>query len=209
MPLKEYRHKRNFQATTEPKGRARRASRDHIFVVQKHDASRLHCDFRLEANRVLLSWAVPKGPTLDPGSKRFATMTKDHLLEYTDFEGVIPEGEYGAGTVMVWDKGKYETTEDMPVERQLARGELKLVLHGKKLRGEFVLVRMGRRKGKPKEKSRWLLIKRRDQSARRSWSPETRSRSTSVLTGRTLRQIEKRGKRRAAQPRAKEKDPMG
>src|SRR5437899_10996348 len=118
MPLEEYRRKRNFAETQEPAGRARRAGRGHVFVVQKHDATRLHYDFRLEIHGVLVCWAVPKGPSMDPASKRFATMTEDHPLEYADFEGVIPEGHYGAGTVMVWDKGTYETEDDLPAEFQ-------------------------------------------------------------------------------------------
>lgn len=144
MPLEEYRKKRNFRSTSEPSGRLRSGKGGQIFVVQKHDASRLHYDFRLAIGGVLVSWAVPKGPTLDSSAKRFATMTEDHPLEYADFEGVIPEGEYGAGTVMVWDRGSYELEESMPAEDQLARGEIKLVVEGKKLRGGFVLVHMGR-----------------------------------------------------------------
>jgi bifunctional non-homologous end joining protein LigD len=130
MPLEEYRKKRNFRTSSEPAGRIRRSGRDQTFVVQKHDASHLHYDFRLAINGMLVSWAVPKGPTLDGSVKRFATMTEDHPLEYADFEGVIPEG-YGAGTVMVWDRGSYEMEENMPAEEQLARGEIKIILRGK------------------------------------------------------------------------------
>jgi len=200
MPLEEYQKKRNFRTTSEPAGRIRRSGRDQAFVVQKHDASHLHYDFRLAINGVLVSWAVPKGPTLDASVKRFATMTEDHPLEYADFEGIIPEGEYGAGTVMVWDHGTYETEENMPAEEQLARGEVKIILRGKKLRGGFVLVHMGRRATKPREKSRWLLIKRKDKYARRSWNPEDDAVSRSVLTGRTLDEIEsgRPSRRRAA-----------
>ena len=136
MTLEEYRRKRQLSKTPEPAGRVRRG-KGRSFVVQKHDAMRLHYDFRLEINGVLVSWAVPKGPSMDPASKRFATMTEDHPLEYADFEGVIPVEHYGAGTVMVWDKGTYETEDDLPAEEQLARGEIKLILHGKKLQGRI------------------------------------------------------------------------
>src|SRR6266478_2462893 len=135
MPLDEYRRKRKFSATPEPPGRVRRGSgRKLIFVVQKHDASRLHYDFRLEIYGVLVSWAVPKGPSLNPADKRLAIRTEDHPLEYAGFEGVIPEGQYGAGTVMIWDKGTYDVSDGLPAGRQLAQGEIKTVLHGKKLR---------------------------------------------------------------------------
>jgi bifunctional non-homologous end joining protein LigD len=200
MPLEQYQQKRDFKETPEPRGRLRRTGQRRIFVVQKHDASHLHYDFRLEIDGVLASWAVPKGPTLDPSSKRFATMTEDHPIDYAKFEGTIPEGHYGAGTVMVWDKGTYETEGDLAPEDQLAKGELKLDLHGKKLRGGFVLVHMGHRSGKPREKSRWLLIKRKDEEASHSWDPEDDRWSRSALTGRTLEEIEsgQRARKRAA-----------
>jgi bifunctional non-homologous end joining protein LigD len=156
MPLKTYRMKRKFNETSEPKGRVWRFGRERIFVVQKHDASHLHYDFRLEIGGVLVSWVVPKGPTLDPSRKRFATMTEDHPIEYADFEGTIPEGHYGAGTVMIWDKGTFETEDGAAPEDQLGNGELKIELQGKKLRGAFVLVHMGHRSGTPQEKSRKL-----------------------------------------------------
>jgi bifunctional non-homologous end joining protein LigD len=195
MPLEEYRRKRKFGETPEPAGRARRhAARKRIFVVQKHDAGRLHYDFRLEINGVLASWAVPKGPSLNPAVKRLAIRTEDHPIEYADFEGVIPEGQYGAGTVMVWDKGIYEPEDDPSPEQQLARGEVKVVLQGKKLRGGFVLVHPGKRFGEPGEKTRWLLIKRRDEYADPSWQIEEPALDRSVVTGR----IEARkGSRRA------------
>ena len=162
MPLDEYRRKRNFRTTSEPKGRVH-STGEPIFVVQKHHARQLHYDFRLAINGVLVSWAIPKGPTLDPATKRFATMTEDHPLEYADFEGVIPEGEYGAGSMIVWDRGEYEAAGETAPEEQLQRGEIKVVLRGKKLQGEFALIHMGRRTGKPREKSRWLLVKKRDE----------------------------------------------
>jgi len=188
MPLEEYRRKRKFSKTPEPPGRVGRGSgRNRIFVVQKHDATRLHYDFRLEMNGVLASWAVPKGPSLNPAVKRLAIRTEDHPIEYADFEGLIPEGEYGAGTVMVWDKGTYDPEDELSPEQQLARGEVKVVLHGQKLRGGFVLVYPGRRLGEPGEKTRWLLIKRRDEYA---WQIEDPALDRSVLTGRTLKEIE-------------------
>ena len=190
MPLDRYREKRKFDATPEPRGRLRRSHRKHAFVVQKHDASHLHYDFRLEINGVLVSWAVPKGPSLDPSSKRFATMTEDHPVEYADFEGVIPEGHYGAGTVMVWDHGTYTTEAKASPQKQLRRGELKFELQGKKLRGAFVLVHMGALRGEPREKSRWLLIKRKDQWAEPKWNENVPALSRSVLSGRTLEEIQ-------------------
>jgi len=191
MPLEEYRRKRKFSKTPEPPGRVGRGSgRNRIFVVQKHDATRLHYDFRLEMNGVLASWDVPKEPSLNPAVKRLDIRTEDHPIEYADFEGLIPEGEYGAGTVMVWDKGTYDPEDELSPEQQLARGEVKVVLHGQKLRGGFVLVYPGRRLGEPGEKTRWLLIKRRDEYADPSWQIEDPALDRSVLTGRTLKEIE-------------------
>ncbi len=141
-------------------------------------------------NGVLASWAVPKGPSLNPAVKRLAIRTEDHPIEYADFEGLIPEGEYGAGTVMVWDKGTYDPEDELSPEQQLARGEVKVVLHGQKLRGGFVLVYPGRRLAEPGEKTRWLLIKRRDEYADPSWQIEDPALDRSVLTGRTLKEIE-------------------
>jgi bifunctional non-homologous end joining protein LigD len=201
MQLEEYHKKRNFRVTKEPQGSLRRRSGSAIFVVQKHDASHLHYDFRLEINGVLVSWAVPKGPSMDPSAKRLATITEDHPLEYAGFEGIIPEGEYGGGTVMVWDHGTFESGEKgVSVKDQLVRGEVKIILHGEKLRGAFVLIHTGRRAAKPSEKRRWLLIKQRDVYAKSPWDPDSTSRSRSVLSGRTLAEIEqgKTPKRRAA-----------
>jgi bifunctional non-homologous end joining protein LigD len=144
-------------------------------VVQKHRASRLHYDFRLEHDGVMLSWAVPKGPSLDPSNKRFAMQTEDHPIEYNEFEGVIPEGEYGGGTVMIWDRGTW-IPEVEDVERALAKGDLKFILHGKKLRGSWVLVRM-----RPRQ---WLLIKHRDDHA--STNDITADKPRSVVSRRTL-----------------------
>lgn len=190
MALEEYRRKRKLGQTPEPAGQAqRRSGSKRIFVVQKHDASRLHYDFRLEINGVLASWAVPKGPSLNPADKRLAIQTEDHPIEYANFEGVIPEGQYGAGTVMVWDKGTYEPEGELSPEQELARGEVKVVLHGKKLRGGFVLLSPGRRLAQAGRKKPWLLIKRRDEYADPAWQIEAPSLDRSVLTGRTLREI--------------------
>lgn len=188
MPLEEYRKKRKFEATPEPSGRAHRASVHARFVVQKHLASHLHYDFRLEIGGVLASWAVPKGPSLNPRDKRLAMMTEDHPLDYADFEGVIPEGNYGAGQVMVWDKGTYEVQGDESAAEQLAKGELRFALHGEKLRGGFVLVNTGRRETDPRQKKRWLLIKERDEFADPSWNIDEQD--WSVLTHRGIKEIE-------------------
>jgi bifunctional non-homologous end joining protein LigD len=166
--LREYRAKRRFETTPEPAGDKRVRRRHHsaagqpFFCVQKHLASHLHYDFRLEHAGVLLSWAVPKGPSLDPKQKRLALRVEDHPLEYGDFEGVIPQG-YGAGIVMLWDRGTWEPeTED--ADAALAAGALKFRLHGYKLKGSWVLVRTGNRRGGAGMPSRsWLLIKHRDE----------------------------------------------
>ena len=191
MALEAYRKKRNFDHTPEPPGDVRRAARRRtpIFVVQKHDASRLHYDFRLEINGVLTSWAVPKGPSMNPADKRLAVMTEDHPLEYADFEGVIPKGQYGAGTVMVWDKGWYEPASGLPPDRQLARGKIDVVLHGRKLRGGFTLIRATNRSSGRSQTRNWLLVKHRDEYADSSWNIEAPTLNRSVLTGRTLEEI--------------------
>jgi bifunctional non-homologous end joining protein LigD len=189
MPLEEYRRKRKFAETPEPVGRARPSGRRCIFVVQKHDASHLHYDFRLAINGVLVSWAVPKGPSMNPAEKHLAIRTEDHPLEYAEFEGVIPEGQYGAGTVMVWDTGTYDSQDSVPPDRQLAQGKIDVVLHGRKLRGGFTLVRTGKRATDSKDKERWLLIKHRDKYADPSWDIENPRFDRSVLTGRGLKEI--------------------
>jgi bifunctional non-homologous end joining protein LigD len=190
MPLEEYRRKRDFTETPEPAGRVRRAGHSRLFVVQKHAASRLHYDFRLAINGVLVSWAVPKGPSMNPSDRRLAVRTEDHPLEYADFEGVIPEGQYGAGTVMVWDKGTYEPGDGIPAAEQLARGKIDVVLHGRKLRGGFTLVRTGKRPAVTGQRERWLLIKHRDEHADPARDIESPELDRSVLTGRTLKEIE-------------------
>src|SRR5215510_10848597 len=186
MSLKKYRKKRNFNASPEPQGSSRgyRSGKNLLkFVVQKHRATQLHYDFRLEWNGVLLSWAVPKGPSLDPSVKRLAMQVEDHPREYADFEGIIPEGEYGGGTVMVWDRGTW-TPEVDDVDAALRKGELKFALDGKKLRGSWVLVRT---RGGPSGKPAWLLIKHRDRFA--SDEDVATGRPRSVVSGRIMAEI--------------------
>lgn len=177
--LAEYNRKRHFGVTPEPPGRlpARREARPLRFVVQKHRAGHLHYDFRLEHEGVMLSWAVPKGPSLDPPVKRLAMQTEPHPIDYNQFEGVIPEGEYGGGTVMIWDHGVWAPMDDM--RRMLAKGEIKLVLLGKKLKGSWVLVRTPRGSGR-----QWLLIKHRDEYA--SSEDLTLTKPLSVVSRRSM-----------------------
>jgi bifunctional non-homologous end joining protein LigD len=167
MTLAKYKEKRNFKVTPEPSGDelAKKAADKHLlYVIQKHRATQLHYDFRLEFEGVLLSWAVPKGPSLDPSVKRLAMQVEDHPVDYGGFEGVIPEGEYGGGTVMVWDTGTWTPeSQSADVAAALKKGDLKFVLHGKKLHGSWVLVRT-RGFGSSSGKS-WLLIKHRDEFA--------------------------------------------
>src|SRR5258706_9940451 len=191
MSLKTYKEKRSFDRTPEPAPPTTPAptpgskSQPRVplrFCVQRHHATNLHYDLRLEVDGVLKSWAVPKGPTLDPDQKRLAMMVEDHPIEYGGFEGVIPKGNYGAGSVMLWDRGAYELLGDATADEQLKRGDFKFRLAGEKLSGEVALVRMKRGKG-----NEWLLIKKRDSTAQPGWDPEDHSQS--VLTGRTQEEI--------------------
>jgi bifunctional non-homologous end joining protein LigD len=187
MSLKKYKEKRNFSISPEPSGKSHSIvshKRRLAYVIQKHRASQLHYDFRLEFKEVLLSWAVPKGPSLDPSVKRLAMQVEDHPLEYGKFEGTIPEGEYGGGTVMVWDKGDWIPESD-DVSAALEKGDLKFTLEGKKLRGSWVLVRTRGFGSKP-DKS-WLLIKHRDKFASNEDIVATKPRS--VLSKRLLADI--------------------
>jgi bifunctional non-homologous end joining protein LigD len=167
MPLGEYRKKRRFDVTAEPKGKEVRAQprrKKLAFVIQKHRATALHYDLRLEWKGVMLSWAVPKGPSLDPSVKRMAMQVEDHPIEYNKFEGIIPAGEYGGGTVMIWDHGSWAPEpESSDVDAALRKGELKLTMEGKKLHGSWVMVRTRPRPGQSRPS--WLLIKHRDQWA--------------------------------------------
>jgi bifunctional non-homologous end joining protein LigD len=186
MPLEDYRHKRKFAETPEPEGRRRRSRSKDIFVVQKHAASHLHYDFRLAINGALVSWAVPKGPSMNPADKRLAIRTEDHPLEYAGFEGVIPEGQYGAGIVVVWDTGPYEPLDGKSPSEQLARGKIDVMLHGTKLRGGFTLLRTGM----VSQKERWLLVKQRDEDAVSSWDIDSPRLDRSAVTGRSMKEIE-------------------
>ena len=197
MSLDEYKRKRRFEATPEPPPKLERKSR-HRFVVQRHRATRLHHDFRLEMEGVLKSWAVPKGPSLDPADKRLAMQVEDHPVSYFDFEGTIPEGNYGAGTVMVWDVGTWEPLSPEPVKGKfvpgtdaeaaamLKKGDFKIRLHGKRLKGDFALIHMRSRRPGTKG-TEWLLIKKQDEAATPGYDIDQYD--TSVLTGRTMAEI--------------------
>jgi bifunctional non-homologous end joining protein LigD len=177
--LTDYKKKRRFSKTPEPGPKKKRTSSGRLFVVQKHRATRLHYDFRLEVDGVLKSWAVPKGPSLDPTVKRLAMQVEDHPVDYARFEGVIPEGEYGGGTVMVWDLGTYKPENTDDVATSLRKGELKFSLNGKKLSGSWTLVRTQDRQ--------WLLIKHRDYYT--TDLDVTEIAPASILTRRTLAEI--------------------
>ncbi len=183
MGLEEYSAKRRFSKTPEPPPTDATSKRPaSSFCVQRHDATRLHYDFRLEMDGVLKSWAIPKGPVLDPALKHFAAQVEDHPIEYGGFEGNIPEGNYGAGSVMLWDRGAYELVGNASGAEQLGKGDLKFRLSGEKLKGEFALVRMKGRKG-----NEWLLIKKRDAFAVPGWDVEAHA--YSVLSGRSQEEI--------------------
>jgi len=191
MALEKYRAKRNFKVTPEPRGKAvRKGGHALAFIIQKHAASHLHYDFRLELNGVLLSWAVPKGPSLDPADKRLAMHVEDHPIEYGGFEGVIPEKQYGAGTVMLWDRGTWQPIGD--AGEGYRKGHLKFTLDGDKLHGAWTLIRThGSRYGGKSEKQAWLLIKERDAVAQSGGVPIVERMPDSVATGRSLAQIAK------------------
>src|SRR5258705_1357126 len=187
MALTLYKKKRSFRDTPEPTG-GKASGQGLHFVVQKHAASRLHYDFRLEMEGVLKSWAVPKGRSLNPADKRLAMMVEDHPYDYRTFEGIIPKGNYGAGTVIVWDEGTYESLEpgtkseqEKILLKQLKGGSLKLRIHGKKLKGEFALVRL-----KNSESNAWLLIKHRDKYAK---EVDITKNDKSVVSGQTIEKV--------------------
>lgn len=189
MALEKYKEKRNFKKTTEPRGKKITKGRQLKFVVQQHDATQLHYDFRLELDGVLKSWAVPKGPSMNPKDKRLAMMVEDHPLDYMKFEGVIPEGNYGAGQVIVWDIGTYKAPDAKTKKESeellnagLKKGDLKFELNGEKLKGGFVLVKV-----KSFGKNAWLLIKHKDEFAT---TKNILKENRSVLSGKTVNEIE-------------------
>ena len=194
--LSEYDRKRNFSKTKEPSGKARRtgkgrAHRRHPrFSIQKHSATSLHYDLRLEVDGVLASWAVPKGPSLNPADKRLAMRTEDHPLEYLEWEGVIPKGEYGGGPMIVWDRGVFQNVsetrrgEPMELAEAIEKGDVKIVMLGEKIKGAYALVRTS----SPGKREQWLLIKKRDEGADARRRP-TSTQPESVLSGRTIEQL--------------------
>ncbi|MHB8530063.1 MAG: DNA ligase D [Caulobacteraceae bacterium] len=187
--MAEYRAKRDFRRTAEPSGRVRAKPSEHLrFVIQKHDATRLHYDLRLEAAGVFKSWAVTRGPSLDPADKRLAVEVEDHPLDYGDFEGTIPDGEYGGGTVQMWDRGFWAPEDGGDPQQALARGELKFVLEGERLHGGWVLVRLKRDRERNK-RTNWLLIKHRDEAAQPGRGDAILKEDRSVASGRTMAQI--------------------
>ncbi|MGD2065105.1 MAG: DNA polymerase ligase N-terminal domain-containing protein [Dehalococcoidia bacterium] len=185
--LVEYNKKRDFGKTHEPSGRKlTRSDQSPIFAIQKHDASNLHYDFRLEIGGVLVSWAVPKGPSTDPREKRLAMRTENHPMEYANFEGVIPEGEYGAGTVIVWDTGTYRILKEkdgkhVTAEQALNNGHIVIWLEGKKLKGGYAFIRTG-------EGEKWLLVKMRDDGADARRNP-VKTEPRSVLSGQSIKEM--------------------
>ncbi len=187
--LSEYHSKRDFRKTKEPKDSGKSKQGGRTFVIQKHDASSLHYDFRLEIDGALKSWAVPKGPSTDPKDKRLAVETEDHPMSYADFEGVIPEDEYGGGTVMVWDEGTYtnlkkDNGRPVAMQKCYERGQIEVSLDGKKLQGGYAL-----RRFKKEKKDQWLLIKMKDDHADARRNPVS-SESKSAKSDRTMKQIE-------------------
>jgi len=190
MDLSKYHRKRNFDSTSEPKGEIKKSKKELIFVVQKHAASHLHYDFRLEINGILKSWAIPKGPSMNPGERRLAIMVEDHPYAYKDFEGTIPEGNYGAGAVIVWDSGTYTLVDVQNEEKvenifkeEIQKGHLGFILQGKKLKGEFALIRL-----KIKQKNAWLLVKKNDEFASTN---DILKEDKSVISNLTLEDIER------------------
>lgn len=196
MSLKEYNEKRDFKNTREPEGKpVAKIGNRLIFVIQKHNAKHLHYDLRLEADGVLKSWAVPKGPSMDPEEKRLAVMVEDHPLSYAEFEGIIPEGEYGAGSVIIWDKGDYKATAErdgqtIPVSEEIGDGHIEFELNGEKLKGKFALVKTNLRGGNDKDS--WLLVKMKDGYADKNADPVAKQ-PQSVVSGKTNKDLE-RGK---------------
>jgi DNA ligase D-like protein (predicted 3'-phosphoesterase) len=182
--LKKYKQKRDFNKTPEPM--ESKPEGENFFVVQKHDATNLHYDFRIQIKDVLVSWAVPKGPSMDPSVKRLAIPTEDHPLAYADFEGLIPEDQYGGGIVMVWDQGTFENIKNMPLAEQKENGQIELNLQGEKLKGKFSLVKF--RGGADFLDQKWLLIKMSDKHANRK-NDILKEKPNSVKSGKSLEEI--------------------
>ena len=209
MSLSLYKKKRNFSDTPEPEGKEK-SSKDLLrFVIQKHDASQLHYDFRLEMEGVLKSWAVPKGPSLNPENKRLAMMVEDHPNDYRDFEGIIPAGNYGGGTVIVWDEGTYQPMESEGLNKkdqeklllkQLAAGDLKLQMHGKKIKGTFALFQLKKAEGG----NAWLLVKKKDDY---SSEVDITTKDKSVKSGKTIAQVAHENGTEPNHPEGGEKTP--
>jgi DNA ligase D-like protein (predicted 3'-phosphoesterase) len=200
-PLDEYERKRDFSKTSEPRGKAKRKAkkgapkrRHPRFAFQKHAATSLHYDLRLEVGDVLASWAIPKGPSLDPRDKRLAMRTEDHPMDYLTWEGVIPKGEYGGGEMIVWDRGVYQNISktrsgrEMSIEEAIEKGDVKLLLLGEKIKGAYALVRTS----DPGDREQWLLIKKKDEGADARRRP-TSSQPESVLSGRTIEDLRREG----------------
>ncbi len=193
MKEKEYKEKRDFRKTGEPKGdNGKGKSKEPIFVIQKHDASQLHYDFRIEIGGTLKSWSVPKGPSTDPSEKKLAIPTEDHPMDYADFEGVIPEGQYGGGTVMIWDKGTFKNIKKddkgkpMSLKKSFEEGTVEIYLKGEKLQGGYALIQMNQ----GNMKGNWLLIKMDDDKADARRNP-VNTENKSAKTGRTMEEIKK------------------
>jgi bifunctional non-homologous end joining protein LigD len=184
--LREYHAKRDFRRSPEPKGARKAPGRRLRYLIQKHAATRLHYDFRLEWNGTLMSWAVPKGPSENPDDKRLAVHVEDHPVEYGGFEGTIPKGEYGGGTVMLWDTGWWVPHQD-DVDEALRKGKLSFTLHGKRLRGKWALVRLRARS--KSDKDNWLLIKEKDDFVLKRGKGAVERETTSVKSGRTMEEI--------------------
>ncbi|HLL27740.1 MAG TPA: DNA polymerase ligase N-terminal domain-containing protein [Xanthobacteraceae bacterium] len=216
--LKAYRAKRDFTRTAEPAGKRQKSGKRLSYLIQKHAARRLHYDFRLEWNGALMSWAVPKGPSEKLGDKRLAVHVEDHPIEYGGFEGTIPKGEYGGGTVMLWDRGTWEPHSD--VDEAMEKGKLGFTLHGKRLTGNWALVRL---RGNGKicgHHDNWLLIKEKDAAARSGGRPVVERETRSVKSGRDMQEIAEGSKvwhsnrarasqEDASKPKAQKKRPAG
>lgn len=191
MSLVKYKQKRNFKSTSEPKGEISKTGPELLFVIHKHDATRLHYDLRLEMDGVLKSWAVPKGPSLNPEDKRLAIMVEDHPFDYKDFEGNIPKGNYGAGNVIIWDNGTYTAIDlkkgedaEKKLKAGLFKGHLSFLLKGKKLKGEFSLVKI-----KDSKEDAWLLIKKNDKYATQA---DVLEKNKSVVSSSTIEALNRK-----------------